>query len=70
MNSQSSIDDLIAAITDADVRCNQWLADGNAASEVGNKSKANRCYDKSQFWLDCRLSLQEKLDELKYLATR
>jgi hypothetical protein len=37
---------------DAEVRCNTWLADGNAAAEAGNHAKAERCYAKSQFWLD------------------
>lgn len=37
---------------DAETRGNQWLADGNAAAEAGNKKKAEKCYDKGQFWLD------------------
>lgn len=37
---------------EAEVRCSQWLADGNAAREAGNMAKADRCYAKSQFWLD------------------
>jgi hypothetical protein len=37
---------------DAEVRGSTWLADGNAAAEAGNKAKAEKCYDKAQFWLD------------------
>lgn len=36
----------------AEVRASQWLADGNAARERGNMAKAEKCYAKSQFWLD------------------
>ena len=37
---------------DADVRSSQWLADGNEARESGDMLKAEKCYAKSQFWLD------------------
>jgi hypothetical protein len=37
---------------DAEVRCSKWLADGNAARERGDKERAEKCYAKSQFWLD------------------
>jgi hypothetical protein len=37
---------------EAETRCNMWLADGNAAKEAGNARKAQRCYEKSQYWLD------------------
>ena len=37
---------------DAEVRGSQWLADGNEARESGNMAKAEKCYAKSQFWLD------------------
>ena len=33
-------------------RSSKWLADGNAAKERGDKERAERCYQKSQFWLD------------------
>ncbi len=39
-------------IADAEMRGSHWLAEGNAASERGNKAKAEKCYSKSQFWLD------------------
>ena len=39
-------------ILDADVRSSRWLADGNEASERGDKTLAEKCYEKSQFWLD------------------
>ena len=39
-------------ILDADVRSSRWLADGNEARERGDKALAEKCYEKSQFWLD------------------
>lgn len=39
-------------VLDAETRCSQWLADGNQAREAGNVAKAERCYAKSQYWLD------------------
>lgn len=37
---------------DADVRSSQWLAGGNIARESGDMVGAEKCYAKSQFWLD------------------
>lgn len=37
---------------DADVRCSQWLADGNEYREAGDHEKAQLCYDRCQFWKD------------------
>lgn len=37
---------------DAEVRSSRWLADGNEANERGNRDKAEKCYAKSQYWLD------------------
>jgi hypothetical protein len=37
---------------DAEARASQWLADGNAAAEAGCTVKAERCFQKAQFWLD------------------
>lgn len=37
---------------EAETKANQWLADGNDALESGNQGKADRCFDKAQFWLD------------------
>ena len=39
-------------IIDADLRCSKWLADGNEAEERGQHAKAERCFQKSQFWRD------------------
>lgn len=39
-------------IVEAEVLGSRWLADGNEAAERGNKAKADRCYEKAQFWLD------------------
>ena len=37
---------------EAQTRAGKWLADGNAAAEAGRMVKAERCYQKAQFWLD------------------
>lgn len=37
---------------DAEQRGSHWLAEGNEASERGDHEKAERFYEKSQFWLD------------------
>lgn len=37
---------------DAETRCGKWLADGNLYREAGNLEQAEKCYAKSQFWLD------------------
>ena len=36
----------------AEQRASKWLADGNEAAERGNDAKAERCYEKAQYWLD------------------
>ncbi len=33
-------------------RSSHWLAEGNFYQERGNKAKAEKCYAKSQYWLD------------------
>ena len=37
---------------EAEERASKWLADGNEAAERGNHAKAERCYEKGQYWLD------------------
>ena len=37
---------------DYEERAGKWLADGRAAEEAGKTAKAERCYEKSQYWLD------------------
>lgn len=37
---------------EAEQRGSQWLADGNEAEERGDTVKAEKCFEKSQFWLD------------------
>ncbi|HEX2600080.1 MAG TPA: hypothetical protein VHL05_14975 [Terriglobales bacterium] len=37
---------------DAEVRGSQYLADANQAAERGDKAKAEKLYDKAQYWLD------------------
>jgi hypothetical protein len=39
-------------VLDAEQRCSTWLADGNEYNERGQKAKAEKCYDKAQYWLD------------------
>lgn len=39
-------------ITDADQRGCSYLADANEAAERGEREKADRLYEKGQFWLD------------------
>jgi hypothetical protein len=29
-----------------------WLADSNEAAERGDKVRAEKCFDKSRYWLD------------------
>jgi len=39
-------------IMEAEVRGSAWLAEGNQALERGQKQKAQKYFDKAQFWLD------------------
>lgn len=39
-------------IADADERGGRYLADANEAAEKGNHAKAEKLYEKGQFWLD------------------
>lgn len=39
-------------IDDAEERGNRYLADANEAAEKGNQAKADKLYEKGQFWLD------------------
>lgn len=39
-------------ILEAEERANKWLADANEAAERGNHAKAERLYEKAQYWLD------------------
>jgi hypothetical protein len=43
---------IVIKILEAEQRGSDWLAKGNAASERGDNAKAEKCYKKSQFWLD------------------
>jgi hypothetical protein len=43
---------LAERVTDAETRASKWLADGNQAAEAGRVTKAERCFQKAQFWLD------------------
>lgn len=37
---------------DAEERASRWLADANELAERGQTEKAERLYQKAQFWLD------------------
>lgn len=39
-------------IADADERGSRYLGDANEAAERGNHAKAERLYEKGQYWLD------------------
>jgi hypothetical protein len=43
---------LAQKIADADMNSARYLGDANEASERGEKAKANKLYEKSQYWLD------------------
>ena len=49
---ESTVRTLKEKMIEAEVRGSFWLAEGNEARERGNLTKAEKCYDKSQFWLD------------------
>ncbi len=52
MGAKARLRPLKERILDAESRGNSWLADGNAAREAGDMEKAEKCYDKAQYWLD------------------
>jgi hypothetical protein len=45
-------------ITEADERGNRYLADANTAAEAGKQDKADKLYEKGQYWLDRLNKLQ------------
>lgn len=47
---------------DAEMLASRWLADGNEAGARGDKARAQRCYDKSQYWLDRAILLAGESD--------
>ncbi len=56
---------LQAKLSDYSMRASHWLAEGNQASERGNHRRAERCYEKSQFWHDRATTTEEKTWSLK-----
>ncbi|VVN27775.1 hypothetical protein PS623_04624 [Pseudomonas fluorescens] len=62
MESAHAADSPEAKLADAETRAAQWLADGNEAWEKGRVVKAERCYQKAQFWLDRANKLSGKAD--------
>jgi hypothetical protein len=45
-------------IVEAEDRGNRLLADANEAAEKGNQAKADKLYEKGQYWLDRSNKLQ------------
>lgn len=35
-----------------ELKASRWLADANEANERGDKARAEKLYDKAQYWLD------------------
>lgn len=52
MPSKAPVKPLAERMLDAETRAGQWLADGNKAQEAGRVTRAERCFQKAQFWLD------------------
>jgi hypothetical protein len=55
--SKNTMDELKKKFYDADERAGFWLANGNEASGA----KAEKMYDKAQFWTDRRNRIQDKI---------
>lgn len=53
---------LAERVLDAETRAGQWLADGNTAQEAGRVARAERCFQKAQFWLDRANELADQID--------
>lgn len=52
MSSQKPTISFTEKLIEAERLTNKWLADGNQAEECGNLVKAEKCFSKSQYWLD------------------
>ena len=52
MAAKAPVKPLAERTLEAETRASQWLADGNQAREAGLLDKADRCFDKAQYWLD------------------
>jgi hypothetical protein len=52
MSAKAPVKPLAERTLDAETRASQWLADGNEAREAGHTAKAERCFEKAQYWLD------------------
>lgn len=49
MKKQKTLSERIAQ---ADMYASRWLGRGNFFEERGNREAAEKCFQKSQFWLD------------------
>ena len=45
-------------IADADVRGNEWLSKAREAEVKGNQARAEECYRKGDYWLNCSNKLR------------
>jgi hypothetical protein len=52
MPIKAPVTPLAERVLEAQTRASQWLADANQAQEAGRTVKAERCFQKAQFWLD------------------
>ncbi|MFL6970075.1 hypothetical protein ACJ6X8_27985 [Pseudomonas alvandae] len=52
MPTKALVTSLAERALEAEAKASQWLADGNQAQEAGRTVKAERCFQKAQFWLD------------------
>ncbi|SDJ19844.1 hypothetical protein SAMN05216605_12340 [Pseudomonas abietaniphila] len=52
MPTKAPVKPLDQRALEAETRASLWLADGNQAREAGRTVKAERCFQKAQFWLD------------------
>lgn len=62
MPTKAPVRPLAERVLDAEAKASQWLADGNQAQEAGHTVKAERCFQKAQFWLDRANLLSHQAD--------
>lgn len=62
MPTKAPVTPLAERVLEAEAKASQWLADGNQAQEAGRTVKAERCFQKAQFWLDRANLLSDQAD--------
>lgn len=65
MPAKAPVKPLAERTLEAETRASQWLADGNQAREAGHKVKADRCFEKAQYWLDRANYLSGRSERLR-----